>query len=269
MAFPGPVVKSIDQIVTLLLEAKSLLFITGAGISADSGLPTYRGIGGLYNSGPAEEGMPIEELLSGYTMRRQPALTWKYLGQVEKASRGARFNRGHEVIAEMEAHFNRVWTLTQNVDGFHRQAGSRNVVDIHGDLHNLFCPRCDFKLTVTDYSSLSIPPQCSQCPSLLRPDVVLFGEALPFDKVSRLYTELEKGFDLVFSIGTTSVFPYIAEPVIRAHRQGKPTIEINPGVTEVSDLVSIRVPLGAAVTLDAIWRRYQERRTGPTSRHGT
>src|SRR5436309_8033737 len=87
-------VTAVNQIVDLLLDAKSVLFITGAGISADSGLPTYRGIGGLYNTASTEEGLPIEELLSGRTMRRQPALSWKYLGQVERASRGARFNRG-------------------------------------------------------------------------------------------------------------------------------------------------------------------------------
>jgi NAD-dependent deacetylase len=251
------IARSIDHIVDLLREACSLLFITGAGISADSGLPTYRGVGGLYNTTSTEEGLPIEELLSGHTMRQRPALTWKYLAQVAQACRGARFNRGHEVIAAMENHFDRVWTLTQNVDGFHRQAGSRNVVDIHGDLHNLLCPSCGFERTVTDYSAIAIPPQCPNCPTLLRPDVVLFGEALPFDKVSRLYTEIERGFDLVFSIGTTSVFPYIAEPVERAHQLGKPTIEINPGMTEVSHLVTLRLPLGAADALDAIWKRYQ------------
>jgi NAD-dependent deacetylase len=251
-----PYAQVIDQIVDLLRASHSLLFITGAGISADSGLPTYRGIGGLYNVTTTEEGLPVEELLSGRTMRRQPALTWKYLGQVERACRGARHNRAHEIIAQMEVHFDRVWVLTQNVDGFHRQAGSRNVIDIHGDLHNLFCPKCDFKQTTADYSTLTIPPPCPKCRALIRPDVVLFGEALPFDKVSQLYTQIEKGFDLVFSIGTTSVFPYIAQPVERAYRLGRPTVEINPGTSEISDLVTIRLPLRAAAALDAIWRCY-------------
>jgi len=255
-----PFERAIDRVAELLERSRSLLFITGAGISADSGLPTYRGIGGLYDVATTEDGMPIEELLSGRTMRRLPALTWKYLGQVERACRGARFNRAHEIIAEMESHFNRVWTLTQNVDGFHRQAGSRNVIDIHGDLHNLLCPKCDYKETAADYSSLTIPPPCPQCRAFLRPDVVLFGEALPFDKVSRLYTEIDKGFDLVFSIGTTSIFPYISEPVERASRMGKPTVEINPGTSEISELVTVRLPLRAVQALEAIWRRYQERR---------
>jgi NAD-dependent deacetylase len=261
MDLSPPHTQAINKIVDLLHQSRSLLFITGAGISADSGLPTYRGVGGLYEVDTTEEGMPIEELLSGRFFRRNPSVSWKYLGQVERACRGARFNRGHEVIAQMEGHFERVWTLTQNVDGLHRQAGSRNVIEIHGDLHNLSCMQCNFRQTMADYSSLSIPPWCPQCEALLRPDVVLFGEALPFDMVSRLYTELERGFDLVFSIGTTSVFPYIAEPVERAYRQGKPTVEINPGTSEVSELVTVQLPLGAAPALDAIWRRFTERVT--------
>ena len=251
----------VHNVADLLAKSRSLLFITGAGVSADSGLPTYRGIGGLYNVGSTEEGLPIEELLSGHTIRRRPDLTWKYLGQVARACHGAQFNRAHQVIDEMESHFDRVWTLTQNVDGFHRQAGGQNVIDIHGDLHDLLCPACDHRQTVADYRTLTVPPPCPQCKAFLRPDVVLFGEALPFDKISRLYTEIEKGFDMVFSIGTTSVFPYIAEPVIRAHQMGKSTVEINPGTSEVSDIVDIRLRMRAAPALDAIWRCYQERQT--------
>jgi NAD-dependent deacetylase len=264
MDVPDTTLQAINDVANLLEQSGSLLFITGAGISADSGLPTYRGIGGLYNVNTADDGLAIEELLSGRIMRRRPALTWKYLGQVEKACRGARFNRAHEVITQMERCFPRVCTLTQNVDGLHHQAGTRNVIDIHGDVHNLLCTQCDFKQTVVDYSALGMPPECPRCRALLRPDVVLFGEALPFDKVSRLYTELDKGFDLVFSVGTTSVFPYIAEPVARAHQRGKPTVEINPGTSEVSHLVTHRVQLGAAQALDAIWRCYQVRRHART-----
>jgi NAD-dependent deacetylase len=249
--------QALERVVALLRGSRSLLFITGAGISADSGLPTYRGIGGLYSANTTEDGRPIEELLSGPTFRRRPDLTWKYLKQIEQASRGAKFNRGHEVIAEMEAHFERVWTLTQNVDGFHRQAGSRNVIDIHGDLHHLRCTACSFRQTVPDYSELPVLPRCPRCRELVRPDVVLFEEPLPQDKLMVLYQEHGRGFDLVFTIGTTSVFPYIAEPVEAACDEGKPSVEINPGTTAVSHLVTIKLALGAAAALDAIWQRYR------------
>jgi NAD-dependent deacetylase len=250
---------SIDRVVDILRHSRSLLFVTGAGMSADSGLPTYRGIGGLYNRNTTDEGIPIEEALSGAMMRRRPDVAWKYLGQIEAAARQARWNRGHQIIAEMERHFERVWTLTQNIDGFHRQAGAKNVLEIHGDLHDLCCPACGFSQTVDDYAGLPLPPRCPECPGTLRPAVVLFGEMLPGDVLEKLYDECEAGFDAVFSIGTTSVFPYIAQPVLWANRQGRPTIEINPGASKVSDLVDVKLAMGAAAALEEIWRRYRDR----------
>lgn len=247
----------IAEVVALLRDAESLLFITGAGLSADSGLPTYRGIGGLYNNADPESGLPIEELLSGRQFRANPALTWKYLAEVGKAGIGRRPNRGHEVIAEMERHFPRVWVLTQNVDGFHRMAGSKNVIDIHGDLHNLRCTRCDHFAPAGDYTAMELPPKCGKCAAVVRPDVVLFGEQLPTNAVADLRRETQKGFDVVFSVGTTSVFPYIAGPVLDAHHRRKPSVEINPGDTDVSELVTVKLPLRAAEALDAIWAAYR------------
>ena len=107
-------------------------------------------------------------------MQSYPTVTWKYLAQIERACRGVRSNPGHEVIAALEGEFDRVWTLTQNIDGLHRQAGSRNVIDIHGDLHDLYCTRCGFRESVQDYGGLSLPPRCPECMGPLRPDVVLF-----------------------------------------------------------------------------------------------
>lgn len=254
--------ESIDRVAAILARSRSILFITGAGISADSGLPTYRGIGGLYNVEHPEEGFPIEEILSGGMLRRRPELTWKHLGHIEEAARGATFNRAHQVIAEIEGRFERVWTLTQNIDGFHGQAGARNVLEIHGNLHHLSCTACDFHTMVDDFSRLAIPPHCPNCQAILRPNVVLFGEMLPQKTLERLYEELDIGFDAVFSIGTTSVFPYIAHPVQLARRYGWASVEINPGESRVSHLVDVKLALGAAAAMDAIWRRYCEQHVG-------
>lgn len=252
--------RGVDRVVELLAQSQSLLFITGAGISADSGLPTYRGIGGLYNSGETEEGMAIEDLLSGQTMRRRPDLTWKYLAQIAHAAQQATFNRAHAVIAEMEQHFERVWVLTQNIDGFHRRAGSQKLIEIHGDIHDVFCTRCDFCRTVEKIDELDLPPKCPECGAVIRPDVVLFGEMLPEAKIQRLYEELRAGFDLTITVGTTAVFPYISGPVGMARQQGRPTVEINPGTSAVSHMVDVKLDLGAAVALDAIWEQYRQRR---------
>jgi NAD-dependent deacetylase len=256
---------AIDHVANLLADSHSILFVTGAGISVDSGLPTFRDNGGLYCT-DADDGLPIERALSGDFLCAHPELTWKYLARLEKACRSARHNRAHEVIAEMERHFDRVWTLTQNVDGLHRRAGARNVIDIHGDLHRLRCMRCLHRETVSDYSELTFPPHCPKCPGLLRPDVVLFGEPLSLERLMILFTELDDGFDVVFSIGTGSTFSYIAEPVRMAAQFGRPTVEINPGVSEVSDLVDIKLTMPAVPALDAIWRAYQQRSPVPVTR---
>jgi NAD-dependent deacetylase len=258
----------IERVVDLLVDCRSLLFITGAGLSADSGLPTYRGIGGLYDVEVTEEGLPIEEILSGYMIRRCPEVTWKYLLQIAHTARQATFNRGHEVIAEMERHFERVWTLTQNVDGFHRAAGAANVIEIHGDLHDLCCTSCDFRKRVDCYEGLDIPPRCPVCGAVVRPDVVLFGELLPEAKVGQLFEQCCLGFDMVFTVGTSSVFPYIAEPVRHAKTLGRPTVEINPGDSEVSHLVDVKLAMRAAPALDAIWQRYRQRQEIDTNNAG-
>jgi NAD-dependent deacetylase len=245
----------LDQVASWLEAARRVLFITGAGISADSGLPTYRGIGGLYSGGVTEDGMAIEEALSGEVFSMRPEVTWKYLRQIEAACRDASYNRAHEVIAWLERGSREVWVLTQNVDGFHRKAGSRHVIDIHGDVHDIRCTRCDFTERVEDFSGLEPTPRCARCGAVLRPNVVLFGELLPVDKLELLRQELSLGFDLVVSVGTTSVFPYIAGPVIEAARRGTPTVEINPGRTEVSHVVTVRLTMGAAAACDALWAR--------------
>jgi NAD-dependent protein deacetylase/lipoamidase len=253
-----PDLETIDRIVNHLKRARSILFITGAGMSADSGLPTYRGVGGLYDAGQTIEGYAIEEMLSGEMFAARPEWTWKYLRQIEQACRGAKFNRGHTVIAEMEKRVPRVWTLTQNVDGFHREAGSRNVIEIHGNLRQIRCTRCAWRETVGDYQHLPELPRCASCGAVLRPDVVLFGEMLPEASVREMNHQLRDGFDIVFSIGTTSVFPYISFPIELANQRDKPSVEINLGTTPVSRLIRYRLTMGAAAALDTIWQRFEE-----------
>ncbi len=246
----------LDDAAQALDGASSVLVITGAGLSADSGMPTYRGVGGLYHDVHTSEGVPIEVALSGDMFRSRPEITWKYLLQIGDACRGRSPNRGHEVIALFEQRFDRAWILTQNVDGFHRTAGSQNVIDIHGDLHDLRCLTCDHleRIELDAYIG-DEPPNCVLCGAAARPEVVLFGEMLPMDKVSRLEAELRCGFDVVLSIGTSSLFPYISQPVRQVASGGGTVIEINPDLTDVSGYATIALRLGAAEALDAIWSR--------------
>jgi NAD-dependent deacetylase len=249
--------RAVDRIVQAMSRARRLLFITGAGMSADSGLPTYRGRDGIYRAQQTTpHGFSIEQALSGPMLRTRPEITWHYLLELEKTSRHAAPNRGHHVLAEMDGYFDAVWVLTQNVDGLHQRAGSRNVLDVHGSLHALECMRCGQQTTTPDYSKLTLPPRCSECEGPIRPQVVLFEEELPYDKFSRLWYEFGAGFDLIFSIGTSSMFEYIVEPVRVGRQMGITTVEINPETTTISSEVDIKIGAGAATVLASIWERY-------------
>lgn len=251
----------VEQLAELLGTARSVLFITGAGVSADSGLPTYRGVGGLYETETTDEGVPIEAALSGQMLSARPEVCWKYMLQIERACRGAEPNRAHEVIASLQARAERGWLLTQNVDGLHRRAGSEPLIEIHGNLQKLHCLACSWTSRVADFRALEpelgtaaapTVPRCPDCGSLIRPEVVLFGEMLPSHAVAALERELHAGFDAVVSVGTTSAFPYIAAPIMIAKQSGKPTVEINPGTTDVSSVVDLRIQAPAAATFDAL-----------------
>lgn len=246
---------TLDAVAEHLRHARSALFITGAGISADSGLPTYRGVGGLYDSEATEDGLHIEEALSGEIFAVRPDITWKYLIQIEENCRGAQPNAAHRAIASLDKHLDRVMVFTQNVDGLHRQAGSREIIEIHGNLQALQCTSCDYEETTPDFAGREVPPLCPECGAVLRPKVVLFGEVLPEDKLDHFIGALQEGFDIVFSIGTSSVFPYITQPVVFAAGSGIPTVEINPSRTQLSDVVDYYLPLGAAVAMTAILER--------------
>ncbi len=248
----------IKAVATAIDQAEHILFITGAGISADSGLPTYRGIGGLYQDQVTEEGIQIEEALSGFMFARRPDITWKYLWQIGAACHGARFNRAHEVIALLQQRKPNIVVLTQNIDGLHRAAGTTNLIEVHGHAFDLYCIQCGAEFLASELIANyevkpSLPPHCSKCGGLVRPDVVLFGERLP-DKAVRGLVELSsQRLDLVIAIGTSSSFPYIVRPIVEAGYRGVPTVEINPDETNVSDIVTYRLRLQAAEAMEKIW----------------
>lgn len=242
----------LDSVADELKRARRVLFITGAGISADSGLPTYRGVGGLYDREETVEGLSIEQALSGEMFSLHPEITWKYLLQIEESCRDALPNAAHLAIAALENVLKHVTVFTQNVDGLHRAAGSRDLIEIHGNLQSLICIACDYREAVESLGGRPIPPLCPTCGAILRPDIVLFGEALPEAALDRFIASFQEGFDLVFSVGTSSLFPYIVQPVVVATASGIPTVEINPARTQLSDIVDYHLPLGAARAMGEI-----------------
>ncbi len=232
-----------STLIEALRAVHSVGAITGAGLSKASGLPTYRGEGGLYDD--PEEGDRTVEALSGTTLRRDPRRTWKALRALALQAQGAVPNDGHRALAEIERRCRRFSLLTQNVDGLHELAGSRNVIAIHGTARATLCQECGERGRIDDFAALPALPLCPTCDGILRPDVVLFGEMLPHEPLHRLHDDfLVTPPDLVLVAGTSALFPYIVEPVLRARAAGKLTVEINPEPTLLSEHVahSLRGP---------------------------
>ncbi|UUC51814.1 NAD-dependent deacylase [Pseudomonas citronellolis] len=234
---------SMAALVQAVQAAERILVITGAGLSADSGMPTYRGLGGLYN-GVTEEGIAIEQAISGPMLRRDPALCWKYLAQLGRACLAAAPNAGHEAIAELQRRKPECWVLTQNIDGFHRRAGSpmERLIEIHGELRPLYCQSCGAESNELEaHLQRPLPPRCAVCGGVLRPPVVLFEEMLPEAAIDSLYGELRKGFEVVLLVGTTASFPYIVEPVLCTRAAGGFVAEVNPAPTDLSSRVDVKI----------------------------
>lgn len=234
---------AIEQLAQAINRAERILIITGAGLSADSGLPTYRGVGGLYNGNTAE-GLPIEAALSGPMLQRDPALCWKYLAELGRACLGAQANAGHRAIAELQTLKPHCWLLTQNIDGYHRAAGSpdERLIEIHGQLAPLYCQSCGAEEPdLAAQLNRELPPRCPQCAGVLRPPVVLFEEMLPERAINTLYAQLAEGFEVVVTIGTSASFAYIVEPVLRARKAGGFTADINPAKTQLSDAADLYI----------------------------
>lgn len=244
------------RVTEALRQAERILLITGAGLSVDSGLPTYRGLNGLYN-GHTEDGLPIEAALSGPMLRNDPALCWKYLAEIGRACVAAVPNSGHTAIAELQRRKPGCWVLTQNIDGFHLAAGSppQRLIEIHGALVSLFCMSCgqpddDF----IGHLSRPLPPRCGNCAGVLRPPVVLFEEMLPESALNSLQAQLTKGFDAVIAVGTSASFAYIVEPILRARQSGGFTAQIDPAANELSLLVDVHVDAAASDVLPQLIR---------------
>jgi NAD-dependent deacetylase len=233
-------------------RVRSVGAITGAGVSAESGIPTYRGKGGIYDD--PVEGDRTVEALSGWTLARDPDRTWRAIAALARHARGAFPNAGHLALVEIERRAERFCLLTQNVDGLHRRAGSSNVIDIHGDIFATRCTGCGRRDRKDDIDRLAAAPRCAACAAVLRPDAVLFGEMLPADKVARMHAELVAASpELVLVAGTSALFPYIVSPVEHACRRGRLTVEVNPEPTALSDLVdfALRGPAGDLLPLVA------------------
>jgi NAD-dependent deacetylase len=244
---------TMDRAARILADAGSVVVSTGAGISKESGIPTFRdapnALWAKYDP---------ETLASPEGFRRDPPLVWRWYQERRKMIATTKPNPGHYAIAEFEGHFDKFVVVTQNIDDLHRKAGSRNIVEVHGNIFRYKCfdlghpveslPRTD-----------NVPPRCA-CGSLIRPDVVWFGETLPENAVMRAYEAIES-CEVMLVVGTSGiVYPVAGFPGV-AKRGGAQVIEVNPEATAITHDadMSLRGPSGEV--LPHLLERFLEMRT--------
>ncbi|OGC88964.1 MAG: NAD-dependent protein deacylase [candidate division Zixibacteria bacterium RBG_16_48_11] len=214
-------------LLSRLKYAKRVVALTGAGVSAESGISTFRDPDGLWAN------FKPEELATPEAFRKNPRMVWEWYAWRREKIKEVKPNPGHYALAEMEKLFPKFTLITQNVDGLHHLAGSKNILELHGNIHRNKCFKCE-KIYPEALESDQIPPKCS-CGGFLRPDVVWFGELLPEGIMEKSY-ELSQDCDLFFSIGTSAVVQPAASLPIYAKRSGAYVAEINPQPTEISYL---------------------------------
>jgi len=234
------VTEELDEVRRRVAAAVRMTIVTGAGVSAASGVPTFRGPGGLWRNRQATQ------LATPEAFRQDPALVWEWYEWRRSVIARCEPNAAHHVIA--------AWSqapgftlITQNVDGLHERAGTRNVVRYHGSIWTL---QCSAGCGVEDWEDLRVPldplpPRCRSCGGLARPGVVWFGEAIPADAARA--ADAATSCDLFLSIGTSSVVYPAAGLAAEARARGAFTVEINPETTGAA--VDIAIPLAAEIAL--------------------
>ena len=232
----------LDALVQQLRRARRITAMTGAGISAASGVPTFRGEAGLWRSYRAED------LATPEAFRRDPQLVWEWYDWRRSLIAGCAPNAGHEVLARWSAREG--FTLvTQNVDGLHERAGTQNVVRFHGSIWELRCADgCGTPAWQDRSAHLDpLPARCPGCGGLARPGVVWFGEPIDPDVLARAASACE--CDVFLSVGTSSIVYPAAGLVHAARRHGAFTAEINPVATEAAGMVDVAVSMPAEEAL--------------------
>ncbi len=242
--------KVIDDAVELLLAARRVSVLSGAGISKESGIPTFRdaqtGVWAKYD--PPQLASP-----SGF--RSNPSLVWQWYDGRREKLREVKPNPGHYALSELAGLVDRVDVITQNVDGLHQSAGSRNVIELHGNITSFHCFERQHPASEVEYG-LPEPPRC-HCGSLLRPAVVWFGEALP-EEAFAASLKAARQSDLMFIVGTSGlVYPAASLPSL-AREGGAKLVEINREPTPLTELADVFIAQESGKALPEIIKRFKE-----------
>ncbi len=231
-----------EKLLEKLAGARKVAMLTGAGISAESGIKTFRDPDGLWSRLNPEELASMEGFLAN------PDVVWAWYRQRVQIINGTGPNPGHYAIAEMQNMFPKFSLATQNVDRLHQRAGSKNVQELHGNIVENHCARCRKPYTGEIDTNNASLPRCTYCGGMIRPSVVWFGENLPVEALENA-EQAAVDCDVYFSVGTSAeVYPAAGLPII-AHRAGAFVVEVNPNVTSLTSIADavLRSPAGVAL----------------------
>ncbi len=233
----------LDGLIAALRAASSVFVLTGSGISAESGLPTFRGVGGLWRT------HRVEELASPEGFARDPRLVWTWYNERKSAHGRAQPNAGHVALARLEDAVIDFTLATQNVDSLHLRAGSRNMLELHGNLREVRCTQCEARRPLPD-AGLPLSEIEHACGGLFRPDIVWFGEPLP-QAAWRASEEAAARAGVILVVGTSAVVFPAAALATRYNRRAF-VAEINPQATAISERVNCVLRGTAAEVLPRI-----------------
>ena len=222
---------AIEIAAGFLRGARSVVVSTGAGISKESGIPTFRDA-----PNALWENFDPEKLASPEGFLDDPPLVWRWYEERRRMISEAQPNPGHTAIARLEGHFDRFVVVTQNIDDLHRKAGSKNIIEMHGNIFRYKCHDMGHPIGELPRDD-RVPPRC-RCGSMIRPDVVWFGELLPEEAVEHAYRALQT-CDVMLVVGTSGiVYPVAGFPEV-ARRAGARIIEVNPEETPITLLADV------------------------------
>ncbi len=228
------------------MHNRRVLVLTGAGVSAESGIPTFRGKDGYWRK------LDPIKLATPEAFARDPDLVWQWYRERRHTIRDAQPNAAHQAVANLAQRADEFLLVTQNVDDLHERAGlaKAEMVQIHGDIFVTRCLRCGFEQEQEHQQEQSGVPRCSKCGALMRPGVIWFGEPLPAPETERVENYLQRDpCGVVIVAGTTATFGYIIDWALRASRRGGELIEVNPEKTPLSRFATRLVREPAAVAL--------------------
>jgi len=218
-----------EKLISRLKQASNVAVLTGAGISAESGVPTFRGEEGLWKK------FRPEELANFDAFVRNPKLVWEWYNYRKKIISEVKPNPAHYALVKLEEYFQQFHLITQNIDNLHRRAGSRRIYELHGNIMRNRCVDCNKHEDEISYHDPENLPRC-ECGGLMRPDVVWFGETLPQQVLMNSFTAANNS-DVFFSIGTSAVVQPAASLPLEAKNAGAFVVEINAEPTVISNLV--------------------------------